>query len=161
MEKEDNILEKMRLSDQASVPEGYFEQLSARVIDRVKDEPRQKKLHVVYKRSLFWLSTAAACLLVFFGSRFFTNESSSLTFEDLSDSEILAYVEDNLEDIDVLLLVADVKEENKELIQVESISTDTKENKLVDAADSISKDDVLDYLNDEDLYLEDIEEVYL
>lgn len=156
METNKNIFDQFQLKEKPKVPEAYFENLANEVMGKAK---KVSPIRVLYKRPVFWFSAAAAMLVLFVGIRFFT-QPEDLTFEDLSDKEILAYVEENLDDIETELLIETAtselnypEKESSENQQTKTVSTSTQ-------SDSISKEDILHYLNSQEVDLEAIEELY-
>jgi len=112
-------------------------------------------------RPSFWLSAAAASVILFFGIRSFI-QTPEIEIKDLSHGEILAYVEDNLDDIDAELLIESAELDG--FYSKESPSKSVSPNKKVvsetNHPDSLSNEEILQYLNTQEIDLEEIEEIY-
>lgn len=157
METNKNIFEQFQLKEKPQVPQGYFENLAAEMLSKVNEAP-PTKMRVIYKRPLVWLSTVAAVALLFLGVRYFS-QTQEVQLDDISDSEILAYVEEHLDDIDTELLI-EAAEAEPTSPEKESSASEKTEVSSTKHIDSLSKEEILHYLNSQEVDLEDIEDIY-
>ncbi|MDL2297094.1 hypothetical protein LJC37_03975 [Bacteroidales bacterium OttesenSCG-928-E04] len=68
-------LEKEKIADGFTVPDGYFDSLEDIVFQQIHLEKKKKNRN----RILLFTSTAAACAIIAFGVAFFTSEEKQLT----------------------------------------------------------------------------------
>jgi hypothetical protein len=143
----------------------YFDKLAQGVIDSQKT-----KIIPLYKRPITWIGAAAAAIvLVLLVTKFNIsgqdpNPAPSLSnqFNDISKEELLAYVDENIDEFDIELISEFVPTdelnakyealENRmsEELEVHPLETITLEN--------ITKEEILEYLNDEDFDFSDLED---
>lgn len=98
-----------------SIPEGYFEQLEAKILKQLPE--KEVKVISVWKRKTLWVSGIAAIFTVTLGIVFFQNnynqETTTLTdfvaYEDVSTYEIAEHLTDN-----------DIAEIEKNILEIDS-----------------------------------------
>lgn len=174
MEEEKDIFEFIEKRSIDTPDESYFQGLADNVIAKSKVPSLQKaKIVPLYKRPITWISGIAAAILVAF--LLLPNEPSTIVdparnanFSDLSRQEVLAYVNENIEDFDEELLVEfialkQLKTETTTVVETEPeesletlVKTETKD--LQESLKSISDDEILEYLEEEGLDSDDLEE---
>lgn len=146
----------------------YFSNLSSTVLDKVNHQ-KQVEIIPLYKRSIVWISAAAAVVFVAF---LLLPEKTNpvvedFTFNTLSKNEVLAYVDDNIVDFDVELLTEFIpkkdlaaKNYTKEELMVlpEETLVETNNSDLEKTLESISTDEIQQYLEDEGIDPNDLED---
>lgn len=139
LSEEDSVLPK---KDGFTVPEDYFETLNEKIRAKVnKKEPKVVQLNP-YRKYYFAAASIAAVALVVFGLNW--NASGEATFEDLANSDIESYFENNELGLSSY--------EIAEVIPVDELEiSDILENQL-------NEDNVFEYLNDN---IDDFEELNL
>lgn len=194
METDKNIVDFMKPKERESISDSYFEGLVSKTIAEVKKQ-EIKKVVPIYKKAIFWFSSTAAIFAIFVTIKSFnkTNEIQSCNFNAVSQSELLAYIDENIEDFDQELLMEYMREksifqggENGDFVnahaglshagsshagtfretsvrgwdEIQSNSMDQKNQKKTteDLFNEIDKKDILEYLNDEELNVEDLQE---
>jgi len=154
----------------------YFDSLADSVLSKVSEENASEnkssdsaKIIPLYRRPAFWLSGAAAAILVVFlmlpDKKSPVIDNGEPSFEDLSKSEVLAYVDYNIEDFDVELL-AEFIPANKlnteayidKTIEETTLETETSNPDLEESLESISPQEILEYLETEGLDPDDLED---
>lgn len=96
------------------VPEGYFDQLEKRLIDRIP-EKKQKPSNV--KRILLYATTIAAILVIGFGlTQWMERESNTINYT-LTEDEFEVFLEDYSYDIDETTLYQLLDEEEIESLE--------------------------------------------
>ncbi len=147
----------------------YFEQLAKKAIAVANSETTEVKIIPLYKRPLLWISSAAAAIIIaviLLPEEASLPKTPSLAMQDLSKKEVLAYVNDNIDEFDEELLIEFIKEEHISTPQIplepetetpviKEIQPSSDFNKTLE---SISKDEILDYLNEESLDIMDLED---
>lgn len=96
----DNLMSKLSVeetiapkSEGFKVPDGYFDTLNTKIQAKLNvAEPKVVQLNP-YKSYYFAAASIAAVLLLYFGLNF--NNTPSLTFDDVANSDIESYFDDN------------------------------------------------------------------
>lgn len=144
----DRILEKMEAQDKEvlpktkdfSVPEGYFEQVEKDILSRVKKE-ETPVISLKNYRTYFYAAAAVAALFVLvIGLQW--NKEEMLTFDDLAQVEINAYIESH----DLELSTYEIAE----VIPVNNLEIDD----FMDTA--VDREQIMDYLEDS---IDDLDEL--
>lgn len=156
METNKDILKHIKAKPQEKVEDVYFEQFHAKMMEEIKKQPRTK---VFYLKPLFWLSTVAASFLIFFSIQFFKPGPAN-SFSNLSEDEILSYIEENGDDIEIEN-IPEVKEnkvtkvDKKDSIdkKKETIKKIDKNVDLASLDNFVSSEEILNELSAEDIYL--------
>lgn len=173
METNKNIVDFMKPRERESISDDYLNGLVSQVMSAVKEE-RPIKIVPFYKKTVFWFSNVAAVILIFVLIQF-NNQPDQIVcdFDSVSQSELLAYIDDNIEDFDQDLLLTHVPEKSLVVSTRESILQEIKfENTKatpekdmqkttsfdLDQFNTIKKEDILDYLEEEELNYEDLQE---
>ena len=112
------------------VPDTYFENLEASILSTVENSTHKRKSKV---RFLYTISGVAAALLLYMGVAKY-NQSTIVTFDSITITDIQDYIEDGNMNIDSYTIAS--VDENIDL------------NGLFD--DSISDQEISDYLNSQD-----------
>lgn len=169
MKDEKDIFDFLDKKPQETPGKEYFENLAQKIISENKEEKSSKtKVIPLYKKPMLWIAGAAAAAIAVF---FLNTESPSLKdggtldFNDLSKKEILAYVDDNIDDFDEEMLIEFMRSDQVEIIKyTEDFSASFEKNttneptELTESLEAVSKEDILDYLDEEELELMDLDE---
>lgn len=155
----------------------YFKGLADKVLVEVAEDATESKTRIVplYKRPTVWLSGVAAAILVAFlllPSAPKTNNGTNVNFKSLSKKEVLAYVDENIEDFEEELLMEFIPTENIEVVStftptteeaVDPIETlvETETQNLQESLESISNEEILEYLEGEGMDSEDDDDFFL
>ena len=134
---EDMVLAKLKATaiqnnTESTIPKNYFDTLEDQVLSKIKTTPKVISLKSRFIKFAAPIGIAASLLLVFV----LNNNSTTVTFESLASSEIETWIDNGSIDIDALSIASIYPEIelNSEMYSV-----------------SLSDDEVLEYLNDEDL----------
>lgn len=140
----------------------YFDNLAQSVIDSQKT-----KIIPLYKRPITWISAVAAAVLVLFIVNFNSPDdiippSNEISFNDISREELLAYVDENIDEFDIEMIAEFVPVDELNA-KYEALENTMIEDEDVDPLESITlenitKEEILEYLNDEDLDFSDFED---
>lgn len=138
----------------------YFSGLADKII-----ADNKTKVIPLHKKPIFWLSSAAAVAIVIFTVLRFNNSTeieapNLLAFNDVDNTEIFDYIDENIQDFDTDLIIESLPEANlEEAEQVEDIEEQVMSiDQPQITFDEISEEDILEYLNSEEIDLTDLEE---
>ena len=165
MEKEKNIVDFLKPRERESLDNAYFENLAASIVS-AHPKVETKKIIPFYKKTTFWISSIAAVFIGLIALNTFTSTSEkTYDFNSVSHSELMAYVEDNIDEFDQDLLVKYIPVESptkmkaKELIEqkttIEKVQVNSKSKTVL--FDDLQKEDILNYLDAEELGIDDLE----
>lgn len=146
----------------------YFENLAKKVSSEAAEKPKAKVIPL-HRRPIVWIAgTAAAILIVFFlgGEKEGILTPDTIEFEDLSRAEILAYVDENIDDFEEEMLAEFIsakklnpKEITDDFQNSEAKKSEPKKNtELSNSLESVSTEDILEYLDEEEIDLMDLED---
>jgi len=131
------VLAKLKASaiqntNKTIIPKNYFDTIEDSVLNKIKTKPKVISLKNKFIKFTVPIGIAASLLLVFV----LNNKATTVTFESLASSEIETWIDNGNIDIDAL-----------------SIASIYPEIELTNEiySDSLSDDEVLEYLDDEDL----------
>lgn len=168
METNKDILKHIKAKSQEKVDDAYFDQFRATMMEQIKQKPRTK---VFYLKPLFWMSTVAASLLIFFSIQYFKPAPVN-SFSNLSEEEILSYMEENEDDIEIenipeviddkktqvstpkakkVVIPSNVVDKNVELASLDNFVSSEE------ILNEISAEDIYLYMNSEEFDLEDLD----
>ena len=165
MEKEKNIVDFLKPRERESLDNAYFDNLAASIIS-AHPKVETKKIIPLYKKTTFWISSIAAVFIGLIALNTFTSSSEkTYNFNSVSHSELMAYVEDNIDEFDQDLLVKYIPVESptkmkaKELIEQKTASEKVQVNSKSKTVlfDDLQKEDILNYLDAEELSIDDLE----
>lgn len=161
METKDTLFDDFKKSDQPPVPEGYFEHLAGNLLSQIKEESHPKP-RLEYRRTTFWFTAAAVLTGVIFGLRYFMMSGSEMEVQELTQTELLAYVEEHIEDFEAEdLLVKEVAIlKTTKRTEDQPIETNDKKENILKEDSALTREDLLHYLNSQELEVEDLEEIY-
>lgn len=152
MEPNKDILEHIRTKQKTAVDPAYFEQFQAKMMEEIKKQPKAK---VIYLRPAFWLSAAAAAVVVLIvGIRFFTQDPQT-NFASVSKEEIESYLDEH--ESESVWEAVDEPEETKPIASVpkNEPATNQTPDKNIEIASTegfVSSQQLLDELSTEELY---------
>lgn len=170
--QEETLLNHLKPIKKQEPDDAYFEELNARILTEIKQN-KGRRTPIILLRPRFWLSAVAASILIFFSLKFFNDEEKP-GFHHLSEGEILAYVENNIDDFDEELFAEHL---NGDTTKNTTLPLDpiTKKPKKVNSPEkveipkqsaaeileTITPEDIQNYLRNEGLEEEDLEEEIL
>ncbi len=142
--KELPLLQRLRpQGDGFRLPESYLDTLREESLQRAKRPARQRSLTLLYRLA----SAAAIALLVVAAVVLIQRQSSAPGLVDaealvaeLSDEEILAYVDSHLEDFDVDLLL-----EAEDVIPLYARPDSISDDELLELIDDLSIEEVMEF----------------
>ena len=163
METKKDIFDYLKPRKKIVPDQSYFDQLSANVLahEKVKVVP-------LYRKPIFWLSSAAAAITIIMLVNIKTEIPNSvnpmIALNEISSEELFAYVNDNIEDFDTEMLTEIIPSDNIEEIDlvatdkivVDEVSSETELN-----FDSIQQEEILEYILNEEIDIYDIEEIFI
>lgn len=162
MENDKNIVDFIKPREREEISDAYFDNMAS-IIASTNKKTIVKKLIPVYKKPTFWLTSIAAVFIGLIVLRNFSSEEIQLSsnLSSLSQSELLAYVDENIDNFDQDLLVKYMPFNETEISEVEKASTNSQTKSTIEKVElfeDINKEDVLKYLSSEELTIEDLED---
>lgn len=161
MENKDELSKHLRKNTRPVLENDYFIGLFSKVMGQIKQEPKTRIIPL-YKKPLFWLSSAAASILLLFGMNYFLNGMNEITFESLSKAEVHAYVEKNIDDFDEELVIEVLSQTNVVADTTKKVkkTSQAPQNKTIESIsfESLSSEEILEYLNSQEMSIEELEE---
>jgi hypothetical protein len=164
MEEQKDLFDHLKLGKIDTPDATYFDQLAKNVI-----ASQEVKVIPLYKKPIVWLSSAAAAIVILVVVNYSAPEESTdalLALNDIPTEDVLAYVDKHIEDFDVEMLSEMVPSENIEAIQLSEpiennpITTPKTEETKINF-DNIDTEDILDYINSEEIDIYDLDEFEL
>ena len=161
MENKKDILDHLKVNKIESPGPEYFSNLAKDVIISQKKET---KIIPLYKKASFWISAAAASIIVVLVLNFKGNQSQEnvlLALNDVSTESIHAYVEDNIEDFEEELIAEFVSEESiasEEILPIEMAEDVAVVVQEEIKLEEVQEEDILKYFEDEEIDLFDLME---
>ncbi|MFZ9028361.1 MAG: hypothetical protein ACO2Z9_05055 [Crocinitomicaceae bacterium] len=143
----------------------YFDALTASIIEQESNETKV----IPIGRKIFYWSTAAAAILVvgffLFNIPQQTETNILAQLDDVTTEELIAYVDENIDDFDADQLGETLSDEEIEKLD-EELSPEMSDISYVESSESISFDDIdeqeiLDYLELEDIDLDELENDFI
>lgn len=178
MEERKDIFDFIEKRTTETPDSSYFKNLANSVLDKVAEENEVSKAKVVplYRRPVAWISGAAAAVLVAFllipNEQKNTTQTAQVDFNNLSKKEVLAYVDAHIEDFDEELILEFIPTKNLEtradiniapedkLDPIETI-VETESKDLQKSLESISDEEIRQYLEEEGFGDDDENELFL
>ena len=165
MKENEDIFEHLKKRKIETPSKDYFDALAASVIEQ---ESKKTKLIPIGRKILYWSTAAAAILVIGF---FLFNipqqpETNILAqLDDVSTEELIAYVDENIDDFDTDQLGETLSDEEIDKLD-EELSLEMSDISYVESSESISFDDIdeqdiLDYLELEDIDLDELENDFI
>ena len=163
METKKDIFDYLKPRKKIVPDQSYFDQLSANVLahEKVKVVP-------LYRKPIFWLSSAAAAITIIMLVNIKTEIPNSvnpmIALNEISSEELFAYVNDNIEDFDTEMLTEIIPSDNIEeidLVATDKIVVDEVPSETELNFDSIQQEEILEYILNEEIDIYDIEEIFI
>jgi hypothetical protein len=156
--KEQHIIDQLKVENPSLPDEQYFQDLKSTLFEKIASETTPK-IVPLYKRWYSWTAIAAGIailLTVVFWSPEVPNTSQpEVDFSSLSKSEILDYLHENIDDVETDQLAEQLNEIPSPLASESATSINdvasTKPSEHEDLFEGIEKEEILDYLEDQDL----------
>jgi hypothetical protein len=157
--KENNDLFDHLKKKEFTIPDtAYFNSLADKVI---LENQVKKKTFVM--RPVIWITAAAAIIILAIiivkpTTSYVQPDFTQLAFNDISSTEAENYINANLNDFEIDLIEELIISDNA--IQENSDTTKTQPNEVKQTVtfDNISKEDILNYFENENIDIEDLEE---
>ena len=162
MENDKNIVDFLKPREREEISDAYFDNMAS-IITNTNKKTIVKKLTPIYKKPIFWLTSIAAVFIGLIVLRNFSSEEIQLSanLSSPSQSELLAYVDENIDNFEQDLLVKYIPIDETEISELKKTSPNNQTNwtiENVELFEDINKEDVLQYLSSEELTLEDLED---
>lgn len=163
-QNEKHIIDDLKVNATPLPSNEFFEQFKADMMKQVNEVQPETKIIPLYKRWYSWTSIAAAIALIITlnwnRTDVQTPNKQKVDFSSVSKAEILEYMEENIDDVEI----AQLAEHLDEIPQVDLSNTvetpsndiaDQPNNQKDDLFEDLDKDEILKYLQEEDLDLEE------
>lgn len=157
-QKQNNILDHLKVKRVEVMPEAYFVDLANKSI--------KKKSKIISLRIVIW--SAAAAIALFLVSLPLLNpgqtESKNYSFSEITSSEALAYVDEHINEFEDELIIDFIE---SELITLPEIVVEIETNKeetfseAIESLDEIDTESILEYLMYEGIENDEIDEYEL
>ena len=162
MENNKNILDFIKPREREDISDAYFENMASRITSENK-KTIVKKLTPTYKKPIFWLSSIAAVFIGLIVLGFFSSEEIQLSshLSSPTQSELLAYVDENIDNFDQDILMRYIPLNENEIPEVKEETSNGHTNSKIEKIqllEDINKEDVLQYLSSEELTIADLED---
>jgi hypothetical protein len=155
MENPNNIFDQIQ-KRKITVPENaYFDAMADSIISQ-----QAPKIIPLYKKPLVWISSAAAVALIAITIQLSTSAEESMNLQtalnDIPRETILEYVTENIDDYEIDEITEVIPDQTIQDIEVFQPITIQSESNL--SFENISNEEILDYLLEEGIDLEDMNE---
>lgn len=163
-QNEKHIIDDLKVNPTPLPSNDFFEQFKADMMKQVLDKQPETKLIPLYKRWYSWTSIAAAIALIITlnWNRSETTKpiEQKVDFSSVNKAEILEYMEEHIDDVEI----AQLAEHLDEIPQVDLLKTvenpstdlaDQSNNNNENLFDDLDKEEILKYLQEEDLDIEE------
>lgn len=163
-QNEKHIIDDLKVNPTPLPSNDFFEQFKEDMMKQVLDKQPETKLIPLYKRWYSWTSIAAAIALIITlnWNRSETTKpiEQKVDFSSVNKAEILEYMEEHIDDVEI----AQLAEHLDEIPQVDLLKTvENPSNDLADQSnnnnenlfDDLDKEEILKYLQEEDLDIEE------
>jgi hypothetical protein len=162
MKNEKDIFDFIKAKKVDVPDQAYFAALANSITDSKKNN-----IVPIYKRPVFWLSSAAAAIVIVFvalnfGETNVMHEKPLLAMNDLDTEIVYDYVNENINDFDAEMISEFIPTEvitsnTTEIFEVELEEVKTIETEELSFED-ISTEDILNYFESEEISLSDFED---
>jgi hypothetical protein len=161
MEPINELSDQLQKSKRPELPSNYFDELTSSMMEHAKQYPKAKKI-ALYRKPLFWIGSSAASLLLIIGINSIWNTTTELSFDTLNQEEVLAYVEENIDDFDEELFIEVMNEtlvesDTTKKVKSKTSATNSKSKETV-SFETLTSEEILEYLNENELSIEELEE---
>ena len=160
MEPKKDIFKHLKARSITTPDQTYFEELTQKIL-----ASQQPKVIPLYQRPILWIGAVAASILVFILFNINTPETGTnvlLALDTMPTEDIYNYIEEHIDDFETDMLCELIPTNHIEEIQLTPspkeiiISEPPKETVL--NFDNINHQDILDYLNSEEIDIQDLQE---
>ena len=165
MSEEKNILDHIKARKVEAPDQSYFKALANEIIEKESDSG---KVIPMWRKPVIWITSAAAVsALIIFSTQFSKPQNETdvlLALNEISNEEIFSYIDENIEEFDTELIASFV-DENDESISFATepnytdstqVKKDPKTNDTNILPESIDRDAILDYLEDQEINLDEL-----
>ena len=159
MEEKKDIFDHLKPGKISTPDPSYFNQLANDII-----ASQEVKMIPLYKKPVVWLSAAAAAIAILFVFNFNSPEESTdvlLALNEIPAEELISYVDENIEEFETEMLVEIIPAANIETVELtethEDVPPETHEETELNF-DNIDTEDILDYINSEEIEIYDLDE---
>lgn len=155
MENPNNIFNKVN-PKKIDVPEGdYFKQMANSIIANQNATP---KIIPLYKKPVFWITSVAATIILIIVFNMNANNEKTfniqLALNEVSSEEIISYVDENIDEFELSEITDAIPESKIDLM--EKHHTNSSENETNLSFENISEEEIIEYLLDEDVELDEL-----
>ena len=165
MKENEDIFEHLKKRKIETPSKDYFDALAASVIEQ---ESKETKVIPIGRKIFYWSTAAAAILVVgffLFNIPRQTQTNILAQLDDVSTEELILYVYENIDDFDTEQLGETLSDEEIDELD-EELSIEMLDISYVETSESISFDDIdeqeiLDYLELEDIDLDELENDFI
>lgn len=165
MKENEDIFEHLKKRKIETPSKDYFDALATSIIEQ---ESKETKVIPIGRKVLYWSTATAAILVVgFFLFNIPQQQNTNILaqLEDVSTEELIAYVDENIDDFDTDHLGETLSDDEIEKLDNE-LSPEMSDISFIESTESISFDnideqDILDYLELEDIDLDDLENDFI
>ena len=165
MKETEDIFEYLKKRKIETPSKDYFDALAASVIEQ---ESKETKVIPIGRKIFYWSTAAAAILVVgffLFNIPRQTQTNILAQLDDVSTEELILYVYENIDDFDTEQLGETLSDEEIDELD-EELSIEMLDISYVESSESISFDDIdeqeiLDYLELEDIDLDELENDFI
>jgi len=165
MKENEDIFDHLKKRKIETPSKDYFDALAASVIEQ---ESKETKVIPIGRKIFYWSTAAAAILVVgffLFNIPRQTQTNILAQLDDVSTEELILYVYENIDDFDTEQLGETLSDEEIDELD-EELSIEMLDISYVESSESISFDDIdeqeiLDYLELEDIDLDELENDFI
>jgi hypothetical protein len=155
---EQHIIDQLKVEKTVIPDDVYFQNLKTTLFEQIAEKPTPK-LVPLYKRWYSWTAIAAGIALlltvVLWSPNVPQQTHPELDFSSLRKSEILDYLHENIDDVETDQLAEQLHEIPSPLSNVATQTIDDVasilDSDVDDLFEGIQKDEILEYLEDQDL----------
>jgi hypothetical protein len=165
MSEEKNILDHIKPRKVEAPDQSYFKALANEIIEKESDSG---KVIPMWRKPVIWITSAAAVsALIIFSTQFSKPQNETdvlLALNEISNEEIFNYIDENIEEFDTELIASFVDENDKSIsfatepnyTDSTQVKKDPKTNDTNIIPESIDRDAILDYLEDQEINLDEL-----
>ncbi len=165
MKENEDIFEHLKKRKIETPSKDYFDALAASVLEK---ESKETKVIPIGRKIFYWATAAAAILVIgffLFNIPQQTETNILAQLDDVSTEELIAYVDENIDDFDTDQLGETLSDEEIDKLD-EELSLEMSDISYVESSESISfedidEQDILDYLELEDIDLDELENDFI
>lgn len=164
MQQEQHILDELRKRPVSLPPDDYFGQMKEQLFSQLE----QPKAIPLYRRFSFLAVSAAASVMLIIGLFVFNERRPhddahpNVDWNTVSREDILAYVDENIEEFDAMALAKHLDtipewHSQADVLVTDSVLADlpSRSNHLEQLMDELDKEDILKYLQEEAIELDE------